>query len=71
MARLAGIERVTVNESMFARVRRLKSEQDGGQRLYIHQLDDQLKGRRDADGSQHFDASQILPGVSHAVDLLI
>lgn len=56
---------------MFARVRRLKSEQDGGQRLYIHQLDDQLKGRRDADGSQHFDASQILPGVSHAVDLLI
>lgn len=71
MARLAGIERVTVNESMFARVRRLKAEQDGGQQLFVHRLDDQMTSRRDSDGSQHFDVTELVPGTFQAVDLLI
>jgi hypothetical protein len=71
MARLAGIERTTVNETMFARVRRLESEQDGGQRLMVHRLDDQLTGPRDRDGSQHFDVNNLVPGHFQLVDILI
>ncbi len=71
MARLAGIERVTVNESIYARVRRLKAEQDGGQQLFIHRLDSQLLAQRDSDGSQHFDVTELVQGTFQAVDLLI
>jgi hypothetical protein len=71
MARLAGIERTTVNETMVARVRRLKSEQEGGQRLMIHRLDDSLRGPRDRDGSQHFDVNHLVPGHFQFVDILI
>ena len=71
MARLAGLERTTVNETIFARVRRLKSEQDGGQRLFIHRLDDQLQGPRDRDGSQHFDVTDLVRGHFQFVDILI
>lgn len=71
MARLAGIERVTVNEQIFARVRRLKAEQDGGQQLFIHRVDRQLLAQRDSDGSQHFDVTELVPGIFQAIDLLI
>ncbi len=71
MARLAGIERTTVNETMLARLRRLKSEQDGGQRLLVHRLDDQLTGPRDRDGSQHFDVNELIPGHFQFVNILI
>ncbi len=71
MARLAGIERTTVNETMFAQVRRLESEQDGGQRLMVHRLGDQLTGPRDRDGRQDFDVDNLVPGLFQFVDILI
>ncbi len=71
MARLAGIERVTVNESIVARVRRLKAEQDGGQQLFVHRLDAQLLAARDSDGSQHFDVTELVPSTFQAIDMLV
>ena len=71
MARLAGIERVTVNESIVARVRRLKAEQDSGQRLFIHRVDAQLLAQRDSDGSQHFDVTKLVQGTFQAIDMLV
>ncbi len=71
MARLAGIERVTVNESIVARVRRLKAEQDSGQQLSIHRVDSQLLAQRDSDDSQHFDVTELVQGTFQAIDMLV
>ncbi len=40
MARLAGIERITVSESIAVRVLILKREQDEGEQLLVHKLDE-------------------------------
>ena len=66
-----GIDRITVSESVAIRARLLKQEQDEGRRLYIHRLDDQMRGPRDPDGSQQFNVNELVPGVFHWVDLLI
>ena len=61
MARLAGIERITVRESVAVRVLILKREQDEGEQLLVHKLDESIRGRRDPDGSQHFDIMELHP----------
>jgi hypothetical protein len=71
MARLAGIERVTVNESIVARVRRLTAEQDGGQQLFIHRVDAQLMAARDADGSQYFNVTELVQSTFQVIDMLV
>lgn len=65
------MEQTTVSETIFVRVRWLKSEQDGGQRLMVHRLDDQLTGPRDRDGNQHFDVNELVPGHFQFADILI
>ena len=69
MARIAGVERVTVFESMVARVRLLKREQDEGERLLVHRLDDSIRGPRDADGSQHFDIVELMPSTFGRINI--
>ena len=61
MARLAGIERITVSESIAVRVLILKREQDEGEQLLVHKLDESIRGRRDPDGSQHSDIMELQP----------
>lgn len=71
MARLAGLERVTVFEAVKARNRSLERELEDGQRLRIHLIDDAIRGPRDPDGSLHFDVNEIAPGTFHGVNILI
>jgi hypothetical protein len=70
MARIAGVESVTVFESIVTGVRLLKREQDEGEQLLIHRLDDSIRGPRDADGSQHFDILELLPSTFGRINIL-
>lgn len=71
MARIAGIDRITVFEAVIARTRTLKREQDEGQRLRIHLLDGTFRGPRDPDGSLRFDINELFPHMFHGIDVLI
>ena len=70
MARIAGVERATVFESIEARIRLLKREQDSGERLLIHRIDDSIRRPRDADGGQHFDVLELMPTTFGRINII-
>lgn len=70
MAKVTEVGKLKVFELLLARTHLLKREQDEGERLLIHRIDDANRGRRDVDGSQHFDVFELMPSTFGRINIL-